>query len=124
MTDNASATVVIVGAGHATGEFATALRHDGFKGRIVAFGDEPYLPYQRPPLSKTYLAGECTLDSLYVRPRTTYREAQIEFHLNVRVAQIDRQQKQVVLADGQRVQLHPSGPQHWRSRKTAGDTGG
>ena len=69
MTLNASATVVAVGAGHATGEFATALRQEGFKGRIVACGDESHLPYQRPPLSKAYLAGDVTVDSLHLRPR-------------------------------------------------------
>lgn len=100
MTVNASSTVVIVGAGHATGEFATALRQEGFKGRIVACGDEPHPPYQRPPLSKAYLAGDTSLDSLYIRPRSSYEKAQIELNLGVRAEEIDRKNKRVVLSDG------------------------
>jgi 3-phenylpropionate/trans-cinnamate dioxygenase ferredoxin reductase subunit len=103
MTNNESATVVIAGAGHATAELVTALRQAGYPGRIVAVGDEAHLPYQRPPLSKAYLSGEATLDSLYLKSRSTYDKAQIEFHLGTRVAEIDRQNKRVVLADGRSI---------------------
>ena len=51
-------TVAIVGAGQAGGEVATLLRQNGHQGRIILFGDETFLPYMRPPLSKAYLAGE------------------------------------------------------------------
>jgi len=77
LTANASPAVVVVGAGHATAELVTALRQGSYSGRIVAIGDEPHLPYQRPPLSKAYLSGEATLDSLYLRPRSLYEKAQI-----------------------------------------------
>ena len=53
-----SKTVVIAGAGHAAGQVVASLRQHKFDGRIVLVGDEPYLPYQLPPLSKKYLAGE------------------------------------------------------------------
>jgi 3-phenylpropionate/trans-cinnamate dioxygenase ferredoxin reductase component len=100
MTNNESATVVIAGAGHATAELVTALRQASYSGRIVAVGDEAHLPYQRPPLSKAYLSGEATLDSLYLKSRGTYEKAQIEFHLGTRVDEIDRKNKRVVLSDG------------------------
>ncbi len=49
---------VIAGAGHAAGQVAQSLRGAGFAGRIVMIGEEPCIPYQRPPLSKKFLAGE------------------------------------------------------------------
>jgi 3-phenylpropionate/trans-cinnamate dioxygenase ferredoxin reductase subunit len=104
MTNNESATVVIAGAGHATAELVTALRQASYSGRIVAVGDEAHLPYQRPPLSKAYLSGEATLESLYLKSRSTYDKAQIEFHLGTRVAEIDRKNKRVVLADGRSIE--------------------
>jgi 3-phenylpropionate/trans-cinnamate dioxygenase ferredoxin reductase component len=104
MANNESATVVIAGAGHATAELVTALRQASYSGRIVAVGDEAHLPYQRPPLSKAYLSGEATLDSLYLKSRSTYDKAQIEFHLGTRVAEIDRKSKRVVLADGRSIE--------------------
>jgi 3-phenylpropionate/trans-cinnamate dioxygenase ferredoxin reductase subunit len=50
--------MVIVGAGHAAGQAAASLRQAGYEGEITIIGDEPHIPYQRPPLSKQYLAGE------------------------------------------------------------------
>ena len=60
-------TIVIVGASHAGAQAIDSLRRDGFKGRIVLVGDEPYLPYQRPPLSKKYLLGELPIERLAIR---------------------------------------------------------
>ena len=54
--------VVIVGAGHAAGEFCAALVQDNFDVDITLIGDEPHLPYQRPPLSKAYLTGDLERD--------------------------------------------------------------
>jgi 3-phenylpropionate/trans-cinnamate dioxygenase ferredoxin reductase subunit len=56
--------VVIAGAGHAAGQVAASLRQNKFAGEIVLVGDEPYLPYQRPPLSKKFLAGELPSERL------------------------------------------------------------
>ena len=53
-----SEQVVVVGAGHAAGQVAVALRQKGFTGGITLIGEEPWVPYQRPPLSKAFLAGE------------------------------------------------------------------
>ena len=52
------AAMVIVGAGHAAGQAAASMRQEGHEGEIVIIGDEPHIPYQRPPLSKQYLSGE------------------------------------------------------------------
>ena len=65
MTD---ATVIILGAGQAGGQCAASLRRSGFDGRIVLAGSEPHPPYQRPPLSKAYLAGEIGEDRLWLQP--------------------------------------------------------
>ena len=83
-------SVVIAGAGHASGQVAVSLRQGGYDGRIVVVGEEPYLPYQRPPLSKKYLAGELTAERLYVKPPSFYEEAGVEFELETRIEQIDR----------------------------------
>jgi 3-phenylpropionate/trans-cinnamate dioxygenase ferredoxin reductase subunit len=101
MAENSVDSVVIVGAGHATGELAVSLRNGGYPGRIVVIGDEAHVPYQRPPLSKTYLAGASTLESLYLKPRSAYDNARIELILNTRADAVDRPNKRVVLSDGQ-----------------------
>ncbi len=92
--------VVVIGAGHAAGEMAIALRANGYTGAITLVGDEPHLPYQRPPLSKGFLSGDITHDRLYVRAAATYEKANITFVPNACVTSIDRQCKSVALADG------------------------
>ena len=57
MSDDARQTFVVVGGGLAAGKAVGTLRDEGFAGRIVLFGNEPHLPYERPPLSKGYLMG-------------------------------------------------------------------
>lgn len=64
--------VVIVGASHAGSQLAASLRQEGWEGDIVLLGDEPALPYQRPPLSKAYLAGNVTLEELALRSGSFY----------------------------------------------------
>lgn len=93
-------TIVIAGAGHAAGQTAVSLRQGGFDGRVVIVGEEPYLPYQRPPLSKKFLAGELELERLYLRPERYYTEHDVEVRLNTRVDAIDRTSKSVQLSDG------------------------
>ena len=60
--------VLIIGAGQAGSQTATSLRQGGFEGAITIVGDEPSLPYQRPPLSKAYLKGELEESRLYFKP--------------------------------------------------------
>ena len=70
-----SESVVIIGAGQGAAQTVTSLRQEGFAGAITVIGDEPYLPYQRPPLSKAYLAGELAAERLFIRPQEFYDEA-------------------------------------------------
>lgn len=93
-------TTIIVGTGHAGAEAACSLRQYGYRGRILLIGEEPGLPYRRPPLSKTYLTGEVDADSLLIKPQSTYEKAQIEFRASARVTKIERDKHQIVLADG------------------------
>ncbi len=93
--------VVVAGAGHAAGEFCFRLRQNSYAGPITLVGDEAHLPYQRPPLSKTFLAGEIGTDALLLRPQSSYDKASISFIGNTRVTHIDRATHRVALSDGQ-----------------------
>lgn len=64
--------IVIIGAGQAGGELAFTLRSKGWTAPVTMVGREPYLPYQRPPLSKNFLLGTTSADSLPVRPESVY----------------------------------------------------
>lgn len=92
--------VVIVGAGQAGGETAAELRREGFEGEITIVGEESFVPYKRPPLSKTYLAGTAKLESLYVMAAAALEKARVQMINGVRVESIDRDGKSVKLADG------------------------
>jgi 3-phenylpropionate/trans-cinnamate dioxygenase ferredoxin reductase subunit len=94
-----SETIVIVGAGHAAGQAAASLRQKKFAGRIVIIGDEPYVPYQRPPLSKKFLAGELDEKRLQFKPENFYPDHDIEMRLSTRVTAIDPHEKFVRLDD-------------------------
>ncbi|MTI16500.1 pyridine nucleotide-disulfide oxidoreductase [Rhodobacteraceae bacterium RKSG542] len=89
------AQFVIVGAGQAGCSLAAKLRSEGFTGKIVMIGEEPVIPYQRPPLSKKYLLGEMQEDQLYLRPQRFYEENNIDLRVGKRVSQIDRSSKTV-----------------------------
>ena len=96
----ASPTVAIIGSGQAGFQAAASLRQDGFAGRIVMIGDEPVAPYQRPPLSKSYLAGECGLDELWLRPESFYAKQEIDLIVGETVTAIDRAERRLRLASG------------------------
>jgi 3-phenylpropionate/trans-cinnamate dioxygenase ferredoxin reductase subunit len=95
--------VVILGAGHAGFQLAAALRQHGFAGGITLIGDEPALPYQRPPLSKEYLDGKIGLDLLLMRPEAFYQDHRIDYLQGTRASEIDRALKTVRLASGERL---------------------
>ncbi|WP_320669548.1 NAD(P)/FAD-dependent oxidoreductase [Patulibacter defluvii] len=97
MTSN---RVVIVGASHASAQLCTSLRQNGWAGEILLIGDEPSLPYQRPPLSKTFLAGTTTLADLLIRKPEFYEKEQVVFRRG-RVTGIDREAEAVRLEDGE-----------------------
>ena len=88
--------IVIVGASLAGLRAAQAARKAGFDGEIVIVGDEPHLPYTRPPLSKQLLAGEHTVD----RVQLLNDELDVEWRLGVPAAGVDRERRRIVLADG------------------------
>ncbi len=95
--------VVIVGAGHGGFQVAASLRQNGFDGRVTLIGDEPHLPYQRPPLSKDYLDGKSGFDLLLMRPAAFFAEHRIELMSGRAVTAIDRTGKAVALAGGSRI---------------------
>ena len=92
--------VVIVGAGHAAGQLVASLKQKQFAGEIVLLGEEPYYPYQRPPLSKKYLAGAMAAERLYLKPEKFYADPHIEVRLDTRVDSIDREARTVTTATG------------------------
>jgi len=98
-----TSTVVIVGAGQAGSELAAELRTLGHTGRVVMIGDEPSLPYKRPPLSKGFLTGAVGTEQLLVRNAAAYERNSIEFIGGTRVTAIDRKAKSVALSDGRTV---------------------
>ncbi len=81
--------VLIVGAGHAGAQAAIALRQQKFTGSIGVIGAEPELPYERPPLSKEYLAGDKSFERLLIRPPAFWAEREISFLLSTMVASVD-----------------------------------
>lgn len=92
--------VVIIGAGHAAGQLAASLRMEGYGDKIQIVGDEPYPPYQRPPLSKQLLSGEMALEEVYLKPDSFYAENDVELILGRSVTGIDRAAKSVSLDNG------------------------
>ena len=92
--------VVIVGAGHAAGQLVTSLAQHPYDGSITLIGNEAYFPYQRPPLSKKFLAGEMDVERLYVRPASFYDEAGIDVRLETHVESLDREAKCVRTSAG------------------------
>jgi len=95
--------IVIVGAGQSGAQAVASLRSEGFDGAITMIGDEPFAPYQRPPLSKAYLNGTMERDRLFLKPDAFYAEAKCELILGVAATHIDRAAKTVNLADGRSI---------------------
>ena len=81
--------VIIIGGGQAGAQTAWSLRKKGFAGNISIFSADTHLPYQRPPLSKAYLAGELHTDKLYLKPYKFYQDNSIKLNLGVHVEEID-----------------------------------
>ena len=91
---------VILGASHAAAQLVPSLRQSGWQGQILVVGDEAFLPYHRPPLSKAFLAGEQGRDEILIRHQAAYDKAEVDFMLGVRAEAIDRQNKQIQLDNG------------------------
>lgn len=91
---------IIIGASHAAAQLALSLRQEGWDGRISLIGDEPCLPYHRPPLSKDFFVGAKSEDELLIRAAAFYDKNKIDLILGSRVTRIDRDAKIVTLEDG------------------------
>ena len=81
--------VLIVGGGHGGAQAAIALRQNGFAGTLAIVGEEPELPYERPPLSKDYLAGDKAFERILIRPTAFWEERQVSMLLGQRVTAVD-----------------------------------
>ncbi|MDX5985099.1 NAD(P)/FAD-dependent oxidoreductase [Sphingomonas echinoides] len=92
--------VIIVGAGHGGAQAAAALRQRGFAGTIAMIGEEPELPYERPPLSKEYLARDKPFERLLIRQPAFWTEKNVTMRLGERVEAVDPGARAIVLADG------------------------
>ncbi|MGW2812313.1 NAD(P)/FAD-dependent oxidoreductase [Streptomyces sp. NPDC001415] len=101
---DADRTFVIVGGGLAGAKAAETLRSEGFNGRVILIGDEREHPYERPPLSKGFLAGKEERDSVFVHEPAWYAQNDIELHLGQIVTTIDRAARTVRLGDGTVIQ--------------------
>ena len=87
--------LVIVGAGHSAGQLVASLRQKKFAGQITLVGDEAHFPYQRPPLSKKFLAGELPAERLYLKPESFYADPSTDVRLNTRIERIDRTAREI-----------------------------
>src|SRR5688572_32363799 len=94
---------VIVGASLAGANAAETLRSEGFTGEIVMVGEEPELPYERPPLSKGFLLGNQALDEAFVHPQEWFEEKAISLYLSTRATALDVQAKRLTLSSGEQL---------------------
>jgi len=93
--------IVVLGAGQAGASLAAKLRAEGHDGPLALVGEEPALPYQRPPLSKKYLLGEMPKARLQLRPESFWAERDVEMRTGVRAEAIDLEARTVTLAGGE-----------------------
>ncbi|MCW2662343.1 MAG: Rhodocoxin reductase [Mycobacterium sp.] len=98
-----STTFVIIGGGLAGAKSVEALRGSGFDGHVILFGEEKLLPYERPPLSKEYLAGKKSLADFTVQNSDWYRDNHVDLRLDARVSSLDAARHTVGLPDGSTV---------------------
>lgn len=98
-----SADIVIVGTGHAAAQVAIALRQQGHEDSIVMLGRDANPPYERPPLSKEYLAGEKPFERIMIRPEKFWEDKGVTLRLGKAVCEVDWMAHQVVLSDNTRI---------------------
>jgi 3-phenylpropionate/trans-cinnamate dioxygenase ferredoxin reductase subunit len=120
--------VGIVGAGHGGAQAAIQLRQLGFEGSIGLIGAEPELPYERPPLSKDYLAGEKSFERMKIRPEAFWAERRVEIVPGVRIEAVDPEAKALTGNSGERfgygALIWAAGGVARRLRCAGGDLGG
>tara|TARA_R110000782_G_scaffold78276_9_gene155764 strand:- start:192887 stop:194116 length:1230 start_codon:yes stop_codon:yes gene_type:complete len=91
--------VLIIGAGHGGAQAALMLRQLGFEGSVAMLGDEKEPPYERPPLSKEYMAGDKEFDRILIRPRSFWEERKVDMLLGKRVTRVNASEKTVTTGD-------------------------
>lgn len=96
-----SETVTVIGGGQAASQTVASLRQQGFEGSIVLVASESELPYQRPPLSKAFLAGELERSRLLIKPAEFYRQAEVDIRLGVSATGVNVSERELQLDDGQ-----------------------
>jgi NADPH-dependent 2,4-dienoyl-CoA reductase/sulfur reductase-like enzyme len=96
---------LLIGGGLASGQAAKQLRQQDETASITLVGEEPYVPYDRPPLSKDFLRGEKPRDQLFFEPESYFREHRIDLILGTPVQQLHIDGKRVTLADGRSIQF-------------------
>ena len=94
-------SVIIIGAGQAGLQSIVSLRQSGYPKEITLIGDEAYLPYQRPPLSKAYLSGKMERERLFLKPESFFTDNNVTVKLATPVASIDAGAKSVTLESGE-----------------------
>jgi 3-phenylpropionate/trans-cinnamate dioxygenase ferredoxin reductase subunit len=92
--------VLIVGAGHGGAQAAAVLRQQGYKGSIGVVGDEPEIPYERPPLSKEYFSGEKSFERILIRPASFWSDRNVDMLTGRRVSEVDPAGKTVTISGG------------------------
>jgi 3-phenylpropionate/trans-cinnamate dioxygenase ferredoxin reductase subunit len=95
--------VLIVGAGHGGAQAAIALRQRKFEGTIAMIGEEPEIPYERPPLSKDYFSGEKTFERILIRPAAFWEERHVAMLTGKRVVAVDPTAHTVSTEDGETI---------------------
>src|SRR5512143_2390051 len=95
-----TAGTLIIGAGQGGYQVAASLHEAGYAEPVTIVGDEPVLPYQRPPLSKAYLLGDMTAERLLLRPQSYYEKHTIDLVTGDRAVALDRNAARVTLASG------------------------
>src|SRR5271167_1572914 len=96
-------TILIVGGGQAGAEAADTLRREGYDGRLILVSEEPQLPYQRPPLSKSFLAGKLEFERLLFRHQSFYDQHKVELKLGVRAVGLEPSARRVSLSNGEQI---------------------
>jgi len=96
-------TILIIGGGQAGAQAVDTLRRQGFAGRLLLIGEEPHLPYQRPPLSKKFLAGELAADRLLFKHQSFYDEHRVELRLGQTALRVDVAAHRAELSGGEQL---------------------
>ena len=97
--------IVIIGAGQAAGQCVATLKKLGCTSEIILIGEESHPPYQRPPLSKSFLEGKVGLERVYMKNREFYEENEVEFYSDTLVDEIDREKKIVRTSCGKEIEF-------------------